>query len=95
MRPTAIRCGLPVNTKFGFREIKGLESELQKPEYRNATVFVAWEHGLLDEFCDPTVTGDAGCWQCGFGLQAIAVSIHRILFAGCNNSAGFCPCKLP
>ena len=48
--PTAIRCGLPINTEFGFREIKGLESELQKPQYKGATVFVAWEHALLDEF---------------------------------------------
>jgi hypothetical protein len=50
IEPTAIRCGLPVNTQFGFREIKGLESELQKNEYRSATIFVAWEHVLLDEF---------------------------------------------
>jgi hypothetical protein len=50
IEPTAIRCGLPVNTQFGFREIKGLENELAKPEYQRATIFVAWEHGLLDEF---------------------------------------------
>jgi hypothetical protein len=50
IEPTAIRCGLPVNTQFGYREIKGLEGELQKPGYQNATIFVAWEHGLLDEF---------------------------------------------
>jgi hypothetical protein len=60
IEPTAIRCGLPVNTKFGFREIKGLESELQKPEYRNATVFVAWEHGLLDEFAKNLVKDNGG-----------------------------------
>lgn len=50
IEPTAIRCGLPVNTQFGFREIKGLEKELKKPAYQNATVFVAWEHGMLEEF---------------------------------------------
>ena len=50
IEPTAIRCGLPVNTEFGYQEIQGLESELAKPEYQNAVVFVAWEHGLLDEF---------------------------------------------
>ena len=50
IEPTAIRCGLPVNTQFGYREIRGLEGELQKPEYRNATIFVVWEHGLLDQF---------------------------------------------
>jgi hypothetical protein len=50
IEPTAIRCGLPVNTQFGYREIKDLENELQKQEYQNAVIFVAWEHGLLDEF---------------------------------------------
>jgi hypothetical protein len=50
IEPTAIRCELPVNTEFGYREIKGLENELAKPQYENATVFVAWEHGLLDDF---------------------------------------------
>jgi len=50
IEPTAIRCGLPVNTQFGFREIKGLENELAQPSYQSATIFVAWEHGLLDDF---------------------------------------------
>lgn len=50
IEPTAIRCGLPVNTEFGFKEIKGLEDELDKPRYQNATVFVAWEHLMLDDF---------------------------------------------
>ena len=50
IEPTAIRCGLPINTQFGWREIKGLEQELQKPEYHNSTIFIAWEHALLDEF---------------------------------------------
>jgi hypothetical protein len=50
IEPTAISCGLPVNTEFGFKEIKGLEEELNKTNYQNATIFVAWEHGLLDNF---------------------------------------------
>jgi hypothetical protein len=50
IEPTAIRCGLPVNTEFGYDEIQGLESELAKPKYQNAMVFIAWEHGLLDDF---------------------------------------------
>jgi hypothetical protein len=48
--PTAIRCGLPVNTEFGYREIDGLEKELLKPQYQNSLVFVAWEHGTMDDF---------------------------------------------
>jgi hypothetical protein len=50
IEPTAIRCGLPVDTEYGFKDIVGLENELQKEEYQGATVFVAWEHTLLDDF---------------------------------------------
>jgi len=60
IEPTAIRCGLPVNTQFGFREIKGLEKELQKPAYQNATVFIAWEHILLDDFAKKMVKHHGG-----------------------------------
>jgi len=60
IEPTAIRCGLPVNTQFGYLEIKGLETELQKPEYQGATIFVAWEHGLLDEFVKDLVKSGGG-----------------------------------
>ena len=60
IEPTAIQCGLPINTKFGFTEIKGLESELSKTNYQNATVFVAWEHGLLDDFAKNMVKDNGG-----------------------------------
>ncbi len=50
IEPTAIQCGLPVNTQFGFKEIEGLEAELLKERYKSATVYVAWEHVLLDFF---------------------------------------------
>ena len=60
IEPTAIRCGLPVNTKFGYRDIKGLENEFQKPEYQKATIFVAWEHGLLDIFVKDLVKAHGG-----------------------------------
>jgi hypothetical protein len=60
IEPTAIRCGLPVNTEFGYREIKGLEKELEKPEYKKATIFVAWEHRLLDDFVKDVVKSHDG-----------------------------------
>jgi hypothetical protein len=50
IEPTAIRCQLPVNTAYGYSEISQLASELKKPAYRQALVFVAWEHRLLDKF---------------------------------------------
>jgi hypothetical protein len=60
IEPTAIRCGLPVNTEFGYLEIEGLENELARPQYQNATIFIAWEHGLLDEFGKNMVRHNGG-----------------------------------
>jgi hypothetical protein len=60
IEPTAIRCGLPVNTQFGFLEIKGLETELQKPDYQNAVIVVAWEHFLLDDFAKNLMKDNGG-----------------------------------
>ncbi|HXI85548.1 MAG TPA: hypothetical protein VNL17_15815 [Verrucomicrobiae bacterium] len=50
IEPTAIRCGLPVDTEFGFSEIDRLEHQLGKPPYHSATIFVVWEHVVLSEF---------------------------------------------
>jgi hypothetical protein len=50
IEPTAIRYGLPVNTQFGFKKIKSLERELKKEPYQHATIFLAWEHSMLDDF---------------------------------------------
>jgi len=60
IEPTAIRCGLPVNTQFGYQEIKSLEAELAKPQYQAATVYIAWEHGLLDNFAKNMVEENGG-----------------------------------
>ena len=60
IEPTAIQCGLPVNTQFGYTKIKGLEGELDKPQYQNVTTFIAWEHGLLDKFAKNLVKDNGG-----------------------------------
>jgi hypothetical protein len=60
IEPTAIRCGLPVNTQFGYLEIKGLEGELQKTNYLGTTIFIAWEHGLLDQLAKNLVKDNGG-----------------------------------
>lgn len=44
IEPTAIRLGLPVNTRYGYTDIAGLQAELVSGTYASATVFVAWEH---------------------------------------------------
>jgi hypothetical protein len=60
IEPTAIRCGLPVNTDIGAKEIGDLETELQKEPYRNATVYIAWEHSLLDDFAKQMLKSHGG-----------------------------------
>ena len=55
IEPTAVRVGLPVNTQFAYDDIKDLKAELQKPQYQGATIFVAWEHDMLDEFAKDMV----------------------------------------
>jgi hypothetical protein len=55
IEPTAIYCGLPVNTQFGFPQISELEGELQKDAYQNATIYIVWEHVLLDTFASDMV----------------------------------------
>ena len=60
IEPTAIRCGLPVNTKYGYLDIGGLEKELGQPECQNAVIFLAWEHVLLDNFVKKMVKDNGG-----------------------------------
>ena len=47
IEPTAILLDLPVNTRFPQDDIDPLQAELTSPAYRNALVFVAWEHKQL------------------------------------------------
>jgi hypothetical protein len=49
IEPTAIRLGLPVNTRYGYTEIAGLQTELTSSTYATSTVFVAWEHQFLQQ----------------------------------------------
>jgi hypothetical protein len=49
IEPTAIALGMPVNTAFGFRDIAGLATELEQPRYRQAMVWIAWEHVYITE----------------------------------------------
>jgi len=60
VEPTAIYCGLPVNTQFGSGDITNLELELQTAAYQDATVYLAWEHVLLVTFVQDMVRAFGG-----------------------------------
>lgn len=49
IEPTAIRVGLPVDTQWGFEDIESLQTRLLGDEMVDKTVFVAWEHRLLEK----------------------------------------------
>ena len=107
IEPTAIRCGLPVNTQFGFKEITGLENELQKEQYKGATIFVVWEHAFLDDFVKNLVKSNGGdpqqvpIWPGNDFDTIFAVKITRsggrnsVVFTidheGLNNLSDSCP----
>jgi len=48
--PTAISLGLPVNTQLPFNDSGRLADELLAERYRNATLYVAWEHLQIMDF---------------------------------------------
>jgi len=50
IEPTAIALGMPVNAQIGFTDISKLQSVLTAPAYARALIFVAWEHGMLNQF---------------------------------------------
>ena len=47
IEPTAVALGLPVVAHIGFDDVAGLQSALEAPPYRDATVVVAWEHMVI------------------------------------------------
>ncbi len=47
IEPTAIALGLPVNVRYGYTDVAGLQSELLSGSYAGATVYIAWEHQYL------------------------------------------------
>lgn len=47
IEPTAIKLKMAVNTDYGFDETPALEAALTNLDYHNATVFISWEHNLI------------------------------------------------
>jgi hypothetical protein len=49
IEPLAIKLGMPVNTKYGYNAISTLQPALISSGYANSTIFVAWEHLMLQK----------------------------------------------
>ena len=60
IEPTAIRLGLPVDTSMGFDDTDKLMDALDRPDLRDATVLVAWEHHAIDKLVPALMTRHGG-----------------------------------
>jgi hypothetical protein len=50
IEPTAIQAGLPVQVQLLRENLKGLQQAVTAPQFKQSTVFIAWEHGLAEDF---------------------------------------------
>jgi len=60
IEPTAIALGLPVNTSFGFEDIKKLQARLEDDVFNGSTVLVAWEHKQIVKLAQHLVSAHGG-----------------------------------
>jgi hypothetical protein len=60
IEPTAIRFGLPVNTRIGVSHTDRLKAALEKRKYRNAVVVVAWEHNRIVTIARDLLSANGG-----------------------------------
>ena len=104
IEPTAIRAGLPVDTSFGWRDIAGLQDELLKPSHDGRTLYVAWEHHLLEDLARNILAkhgGDPGAVKKWHGsdfdtIYVLTVPTHgaatlKVEKEGLDGQAAACP----
>src|SRR3954462_2913276 len=60
IEPTAIKLGMPVNTKYGYSDIASLQTALISSTKANTTIFVAWEHAYLQKVVQNIMTAYGG-----------------------------------
>jgi hypothetical protein len=92
VEPTAIAFGLPVDTSFGFEDIAGLQAALGKPQYRRATVLIAWEHKQITAVTRQILGANGGDadqvpkWK---GKDFDSISVIRIVRDGDKTTSSF------
>jgi hypothetical protein len=50
IEPTAIQLGMPVQLRLLRENLKGLQQAVTAPRFARSTIFIAWEHGLAEDF---------------------------------------------
>src|SRR5471032_1651803 len=58
--PTAVRLNQPINIQFHADDVDGVSKELQDDKYKDAKIFVSWEHKNLDKIVKNIVKQNGG-----------------------------------
>src|SRR5664280_1106201 len=98
IEPTAIRFGLPVNTRWGIANLAPLEDELLSPDHAGQVLFIAWEHNLVVQMArDILSRGGAGLEARGFRqhLCAERSAKRKAIFPGGPRRVGWAEQALP
>jgi len=106
IEPTAIRLGMNVNTRYGYNDITSLQSALITATKAGTTIFVAWEHLMLQKLVQNIMNLYGGgvtvpAWASGdydslyvvhvdYVGTAINATFHRD-YEGLNGQATTCP----
>jgi hypothetical protein len=84
IEPTAIKLGMPVNTKYGYNAIASLQTALISTGYADATIFVAWEHLQLVKLVQNIMNAHGG----GVAVPAWASTDYDSLYVVRVNYVG-------
>jgi len=92
IEPTAIWFGLPIKADIGVSDIKGLEAALDRKRYRDALVFVAWEHKTIEDMVRSILSahgGDATAVPKWAGSDFDSIYVVKIARTGDTATASF------
>jgi len=92
IEPTAIWFGLPIKADIGVSDIKGLEAALDRKRYRDALVFVAWEHKTIEDMVRSILSahgGDATAVPKWAGSDFDSIYVVKIARTGNAATASF------
>jgi hypothetical protein len=78
IEPTAIRLGMPVNTRYGYNDIASLQAALITSTKANTTAFVAWEHLMAQKLVQNIMNSYGGSVTVpGMGIGRLRQPLRR------------------
>jgi hypothetical protein len=92
IEPTAIALSMPVNAEIGESKIGELQHQLEKPDYVNAVVLIAWEHKEIEDLAKALLKahgGDSDSVPKWHGKDFDSIYIVKIVRSGSTSAAEF------